>query len=633
VVKVAPSRIALILAAALAAAPGARSALWVSPGGDDANPGTEEQPLRTVGRARDIVRTLNANMSDDITVFIGGTHRLTRPLEFGPEDSGTNGFSVVYTAAPGERPVLSGGLPVDGWTLADPARNLWSAPAPEGLADTRDLFVNGSPAIRTRTRLYHTLPESQEDASKPDPWALWKNPADVELISSAPDAIWSERAGAPPYYGENALELLATPGQWYFDRSARRIYYMPRAGENLTAARVVAASASALVVGEGTRERPLLGLIFKGIRFEYSTAAGALATAAAGPPAAVRLAYAGDIQFLEDEFVHMGTPALDLGPGVAGGTVEACLFGDLSWQALRITESARIRVASSRFSYVSTGHPEQAAIEVSWSRDVAIGQCQIDHFPRAAIAETSSGPGTVVDEGNQVAPPLIYRETGKVPAAGSGIPPAYQGLLDEKLSAPAAPHPPANVAADPRDKSAIVAWDPPCLDGGSPVVSYEVAASTGARITVPASDFRAKGYAVFPGLENGPPVSFTVAAVNALGASAPSVACAPVVPAHRRRQKPPPAPAQATVSAGDGGAKITIAAPATDGGSPIVAYSLDALPAGAHLLIEGRDVIHSDATHPVERVVDGFAPPSGTEVAVSAVNGAGQGKPAVVRWP
>jgi hypothetical protein len=162
---------------------------------------------------------------------------------------------VVYTAAPGEHPVLSGGLPVTGWTLSDSARNLWSAPAPEGLATLRDLFVNGSPAVRTRVRLAHPEPESQEDASKPDPWALWKNPADVELINSVPDAIWSERSGPAPYYAENALELLGTPGQWYFDRGARRIFYMPRAGEDLSSADVVAAAAAmrlSSALGRGT---------------------------------------------------------------------------------------------------------------------------------------------------------------------------------------------------------------------------------------------------------------------------------------------------------------------------------------------------------------------------------------------
>ena len=62
------------------------------PSGDDANPGTEEQPLRTIARARDVVRTLNHDMADDITVFIAGEHHLDEPLEFRPEDSGTNGF-------------------------------------------------------------------------------------------------------------------------------------------------------------------------------------------------------------------------------------------------------------------------------------------------------------------------------------------------------------------------------------------------------------------------------------------------------------------------------------------------------------------------------------------------------------
>jgi len=85
---------------ALAAACGTRAALWVSEGGDDANPGTEEQPLRTLAHAQQLVRAQNREMTDDLTVFVAGEHRLDRPLEFGPEDSGTNGFNVIYTALP-----------------------------------------------------------------------------------------------------------------------------------------------------------------------------------------------------------------------------------------------------------------------------------------------------------------------------------------------------------------------------------------------------------------------------------------------------------------------------------------------------------------------------------------------------
>jgi hypothetical protein len=624
---VSPFRRALFLAATLAAIPGAKGALWVSPAGDDSSPGTEEQPLRTIERARDVVRTLNGNMSDDITVFVSGTYRLAQPLVFGPQDSGTNGFSVVYTAAPGEHPVLSGGLAVTGWTLADSARNLWSAPAPEGLTDSRDLYVNGSPAERTRIRLNHSEPENQADASTPDPWALWKNPADVELINTVPDAIWSERAGPPPYDAENALEILATPGEWYFDRSARRIYYMPRAGESLAAGNVVAAAANALIIGAGSGERPLEGLIFKGMRFEYTTTAGLSV-----PSGAVRLAGAGNIQFLEDEFVHLGTPALDLGPRLEGATVEGCLFGDISWSAVRISGAEHVRVASSRLSYVSTGHPARAAIEVGRSADIAIEHCEADHFPRAALTAEECKPGAVRDVLNKFSP-VLGADWGTPPPSGAGVPADFQDLFAEQLSPLAAPHPPSNVAAEARDKSAIVTWDPPCLDGGGVISSFEVTASTGGRLSVAADDFRARCYVEFPGLENGQAVSFSVTARNPLGVSPPSVSCAPVVPGRRRHRRPPAPPALVAVAARESGVEIAITPPTVGDGSAIVSYSLDVLPAGAHVLLEGRDVIHADAGHPLVRMLRGFAAAPGSDIAVSATNATGTGKPFIVRWP
>jgi len=109
-------------------------------------------------------------MSDDITVFISGEHHVNAPIELGPEDSGSNGFNVVYTAAPGEHPVITGGYRVTGWSLADKGRNLWSAPAPAGLENTFALFVNGNIANRTRGRLlqFFAKGSASETASAPD---------------------------------------------------------------------------------------------------------------------------------------------------------------------------------------------------------------------------------------------------------------------------------------------------------------------------------------------------------------------------------------------------------------------------------------------------------------------------------
>jgi Fibronectin type III domain len=88
--------------------------LYVAPDGDDANPGTADRPVRSLARARDLVRGLNQNMTGDIVVRLAdGTYRLPAPLRLDARDSGTNGHDVVYRAAPGTRPVISGGVPVD----------------------------------------------------------------------------------------------------------------------------------------------------------------------------------------------------------------------------------------------------------------------------------------------------------------------------------------------------------------------------------------------------------------------------------------------------------------------------------------------------------------------------------------
>ena len=88
--------LSLFLAGAIAS----RAAnLYVSPSGDDQNPGTQDQPVRTLDHVRDLVRTMNQTMSDDITVYLaGGTYRLSKSFTLGALDSGMNGFSVIYTA-------------------------------------------------------------------------------------------------------------------------------------------------------------------------------------------------------------------------------------------------------------------------------------------------------------------------------------------------------------------------------------------------------------------------------------------------------------------------------------------------------------------------------------------------------
>ena len=305
-----------------------RAAIYISPTGDDANPGTQDRPIQTLEHARDLVRGMNAKPTRDIMIYLaGGTYRLSQPLVLDGRDSGGNGYSVIYSAVSGQIPVISGGLPVTGWKQVDAGRNLWAAPAPAGLQATRQLFVDGVRAQRARGRVPVALkmtPTGYEASSAV--MGNWRNPGDIEFVYTGGNTVWSEREeglgswteprcpvaaihgttilmaqpcwdnstkrvmlppgskfkrtanlvgpgsiGKQPAYLENAFELLGTPGQWYFDRPARMIYYVPRAGEDLAKADVEVPFLEQLVVGEGTEEQPLQRVVFTGIEFAYAT--------------------------------------------------------------------------------------------------------------------------------------------------------------------------------------------------------------------------------------------------------------------------------------------------------------------------------------------------------------------------
>jgi hypothetical protein len=119
-----PWRIRAILVASLLTGGGCRGlapqpapalSYFVSPSGDDAGPGTRENPFRTIERARAAVQTVNRAMTSDIVVYLrAGTYPISRPLAFGPADSGFNGYQVRYEAYGHEVPVVSGGVRVTG---------------------------------------------------------------------------------------------------------------------------------------------------------------------------------------------------------------------------------------------------------------------------------------------------------------------------------------------------------------------------------------------------------------------------------------------------------------------------------------------------------------------------------------
>jgi hypothetical protein len=289
--------VVLVAPAALGAV--APRALHVSPAGSDDNPGTAERPFSSVAKARDAVRDLNHDMKDDIIVTVhGGTYPVSETIVFDYRDGGTNGHSIIYRAASGEAPIISGGRRIRGWERADGGER-WRAKC--AIPNFRQLWVGGRRAPRASGAPPDGIALHGDDGyTVPSAgMASWRNPTDIELcyavvwahtrckvsriVAEGDHAVitmlqpWFAMARAKegvhvelPSSIENALELLDEPGEWYLDRAEGAVYYMPRSGEDMSAVEVIAPAVEKLIELRGTLEQPVRNIRFEGITFAHA---------------------------------------------------------------------------------------------------------------------------------------------------------------------------------------------------------------------------------------------------------------------------------------------------------------------------------------------------------------------------
>jgi hypothetical protein len=255
---------------------------------------TAQSPC-ALGTARDEARKLVPDAGEDVVVeLLGGTYRLAGPFRLGVQDSGRPGHPVVYRAAAGQEPVLTGAVKVTGFTKVDAEKNIYRAKVPAGTAG-RELFVNGVRADRDRgPRDPSGFSVTATGFTTADPsYTTWTDPARVEVVRNSgwkqmrcplasvtpsasggsdlvvDPACWNNNhtsvpnpgfpfngAGLPTLDGitwlENAYQLLGAPGQFYIDQNAGYLYYVPRPGEDLPTADVELPVASEVVDASGT---------------------------------------------------------------------------------------------------------------------------------------------------------------------------------------------------------------------------------------------------------------------------------------------------------------------------------------------------------------------------------------------
>lgn len=304
--------------------------IWVSPKGNNANAGTKEKPLADIGlalrKARELRRLADPSITKGISIILkGGVYSLSEPLFIRPEDSGTAESPTIFKAAPGETPVLSGGITIRNWQKAianiaglpaEAQGKVWVANAPEiwdDVVDFRQLWVNNVKAVRSRDVKIGTMnrilswnhkeetcwiPKPSADISKAKGmemlihqwWAIanlrvksvetqgdsaklsfYQPESRVQSEHPWPAPWISKTTGNSAFFLSNAIEFLNEPGEWYLDKRNRKIYYWPRQKENLTSATVTVPYLETLVKMQGTIDNPVSYVSFKGISFQHSS--------------------------------------------------------------------------------------------------------------------------------------------------------------------------------------------------------------------------------------------------------------------------------------------------------------------------------------------------------------------------
>ena len=261
---------------------------YVSSDGSDTNDGrTAATPFASLAKARDAVREFKSSIDcppRDIVVLIrGGAYHIDDTVVFTPEDSGFDGYNVIYRNYPGEVPVFDAGKALTGWqavgngvyrtahtggsfrVLSENGRSGYIARTPDkgtylNVSEKQIKFTDhaqeNTSFVYDETELFASLANSETLEVFAFPggvggdWNWFSGYYPVTSIDTTastahftrePGSCGYVMGGGSRYYLLNDLSLLDKEGEFFRDAANGFVYYKPYDPANLKNGTVSAA--------------------------------------------------------------------------------------------------------------------------------------------------------------------------------------------------------------------------------------------------------------------------------------------------------------------------------------------------------------------------------------------------------